>query len=348
MAPPSGAARRGHRSPAGAQSSDRRAKKRPNPDRTTAGGRDRSSQPRLGERIEFPCLVCGDGSADATYRLTSDGYPDWLIGCFSASCRDLGGAYLGDLGDALGAGRDASKAEIVNALRALPSAQTAANGRNGRREPLPTDSHLAGWRARLWADSGALAYLRGRGLADETIRRAGIGYGEFHGRPPAFMLPVRNRRGGLLTLKERYWPELWTDPTERQHKSRTLAGRGSHLYPALGDERSVILAAGEFDVLVTAQEFEGVAVVTPTTGTAIRDGLLEDFSGRRVALIYDVGEEDAAGRNAARLREAGADAFGVGLPLPRRGDDLTDWLVTYERTADDLRDLIRRARRSHG
>ncbi|MCA1699378.1 MAG: hypothetical protein LC790_10985, partial [Actinobacteria bacterium] len=40
-------------------------------------------------------------------------------------------------------------------------APVTATGRNGAPEKLPTESALAGARARLWADYDALAYLRG-------------------------------------------------------------------------------------------------------------------------------------------------------------------------------------------
>lgn len=138
----------------------------------------------------------------------------------------------------------------------------------------------------------------------------------------------------------------------KRRKVRTLA-RPSCLYPALHAERKVVLCAGMFDALALGQELRaagrpGTAVVTPTTGTSIRRDLLAGFAGREVAVVYDLGEEDAAERNTRRLRDAGAEAWAVTLPLPNRGDDLNDWFVKYGRTADDLRALIRDARTKRG
>lgn len=298
--------------------------------------------PAVGERIECDCPSCGRPDFNATYS-AKYGAPEWLLGCWTAGCP---GNDLGALAELVGAPDGGTLKEDPRPYLA-ERGHSGPGRRGGRPEALPTAAQLAGAQARLWADANALAYLRGRGLTDKTVHRAELGYAEFHGRPAAFWLPVRNGRGGLLTLKERYWPELWNG-----RKSRTLGGRGSHLYPALGAEQHVVLAAGELDALVTAQEFaaagiESVAVVTPTTGTQVRDDLLEELAGRRVALVYDVGEEAAAEGNAGRLQEAGADrAWAVPLGLPNEGDDLTTWFVTYRRTADELRRLIRRAGRA--
>jgi hypothetical protein len=285
--------------------------------------------------VAAPC--CGKAM---TVRISRSGAV--LCGCFSHGVEGVA--------DALGVPvwKLLDDPARLLAAHAVPGARTAT-GRS-RPEKLPTPAQLAGWEARLWSEPDAIAWLKARGFTDETIRRAGIGYGQFHGRPPAFMLPVRNGIGGLLTLKERYWPELWTDKDGREHKSRTLLGRGSHLCPALGETARVVLCAGEFDALkfgaeIAAAGIEGVEVVSPTSGTAIKDELLEEFVGRSVPVVYDVGEEDAAERTVARLRETGADAWVVPLPLPRRGDDINDWFV-YGRSVKGLLSLIRRARRA--
>ena len=304
-------------------------------DRTTLCGRPTGGQPGR-ETFEYDCPRCGKRNR------VREGRELPLFACFG--CGDA------ELADALGVElwRLIEDPWQYLAPYRAGSGQRGEGSAGGRREALPGAPE--GWEKRLWARTDALAYLRSRGLTDETIREAGIGYGSYHDRPGAFMLAVRDAAGELLTLKERYWPTRWIGPDGETHKTRTLAGRGSHLYPSLRRQRRVILCAGEFDALVTAQEFQaadiyGRAVVTATSGTSLGE-LVGEFAGRAVAVVYDVGEEAYAERNAKRLCEAGADAWAVPLALPERGDDLNDWFVKYGRGAAELLDLIRRTRRA--
>jgi hypothetical protein len=67
------------------------------------------------------------------------------------------------------------------------------------------------------------------------------------------------------------------------------------------------------------------------------------FRGRRVPVIYDAGDaRDAAYTAAGKLRAAGADAWVVDLASAglKKGEDITDWFVTYGRNKADLIDLI--------
>jgi hypothetical protein len=68
------------------------------------------------------------------------------------------------------------------------------------------------------------------------------------------------------------------------------------------------------------------------------------FVGRGVAVCFDVGEEATAEKRAKALVAAGARKVVVvrladaGL---EHGEDLTDWFARYDRSALELRDLIR-------
>src|SRR4051812_16458604 len=85
---------------------------------TNNSERAKSIAPEIGEKIEYPCYVCEGGNADATYLIDAGtGRPSWSIRCFTASCESRGGAYLCDLGEALGLGRGATKDELVAELR---------------------------------------------------------------------------------------------------------------------------------------------------------------------------------------------------------------------------------------
>jgi hypothetical protein len=310
--------------------------------RTQRGGpKAARATPALGDRVEFTCPVCGDGNADATYIISRIVCaPEWRIDCFSESCKVRRGAYLGDLGDSLGLGHFASKDELVAALRHYGRRLATT----GAPETPPTEAHFAGWHQRLLASREALDRLQMHyGLTLATIRQHQIGYGTVHGRPLAFMIPVRDSAGGLLTVVERFWPQPWRR-NGKPVKKRVLRGHGSHLFPELPSEGPILLAAGMFDALATRQH--GLPGVTPTSGTSLKPELRPAFAGRHVAVVYDVGEEASAARNAARLREVGADAWVVRLGLRRKGADVADWFARYGRSADQLTDRIQRARRA--
>ena len=105
-----------------------------------------------------------------------------------------------------------------------------------------------------------------------------------------------------------------------------------------------MLVAGICDVGLGWQE--GLPVVAATSGSAFPAALVAAFSGKRVAVAFDVGEEALAEIAAAKLVAAGAEAWVVSLPMPEKGDDLTDWFVKYGRTAGDLLRVAARARRA--
>jgi hypothetical protein len=58
-------------------------------------------------------------------------------------------------------------------------------------------------------------------------------------------------------------------------------------------------------------------------------------------VVYDAGLDPS--RTLKRLADVGAIAWAVDLPLPSKGDDLTDWFVEYGRSAGELRDVCNAA-----
>ena len=103
--------------------------------------------------------------------------------------------------------------------------------------------------------------------------------------------------------------------------------------------RFVLLVAGFFDGFVGRQSS---APAISTIGANLPLHLVSDLAGRRVAVAYDVGEEDASEATVARLRRADCEAWVVrlgklGLPP---GGDLSDWYLGGGTTAALLR-LIR-------
>jgi hypothetical protein len=219
---------------------------------------------------------------------------------------------------------------------------------------MPSLALADGWVAALGSNANALDWLRDqRGLTSETIRDARIGYAKSGVPGPwsdygAFTLPVLEEDGKIVTLRKRFWPRT---PVTHKNKPVKMAGpRGvpAVLYPDIPHGAAVLLCEGEFDCLVARQH--GLPAVTSTAGTSWNVEWDERVVGRRVAVIYDAGSNSLrlARRTVDRLREAGAAAAWA-VDLRRagltQGEDLTDWFVTYGRSADRLVRLIARERR---
>ena len=300
------------------------------------------------DKATIRCPLCDSGTADVTAR---PGGGFWL-GCWSCAAEGVGrGEWLREVAREVGA--PGGGALLDEPWRWLAGYTTSAAPRRGRVAPLPDLSMIDGWHAALLSDEDALRYLRRkRGLKDRVIRGNQIGYA-VRGAPgpyrnaAAFTLPVFNATGELVNVRKRFWPDL---PSDRGRAMRYvgLGGRGTHLYPGLPDFRlafadlDAILVAGEFDALVGRAH--RLPTVTATSGAMLPDALADEFAEWSVAVLFDHGERKAATRAVRLLRDAGADAWRVPPGMPRRGDDLTDFFVSYRRTRGDLLRRVLRSR----
>ena len=216
--------------------------------------------------------------------------------------------------------------------------------------------------AQLWETPEALAYLRGRGLSDDTIRAAGLGWNprDWHEAP--------NRWG--LTRKRRGWlPSGWVIPWELQGalwrvnvrrpegdpKYIGPAGFSNALYgaDALACGRPAILVEGELDALTIRQAAGDMVapVATGSTGGARRPrwvARLATASTVLVAFDTDEGGEKAASSwlgvlgNARRWRPYWRDAS----QMLQDGADVRAWAVAGlgdDAHADAMADLEREA-----
>lgn len=192
-------------------------------------------------------------------------------------------------------------------------------------QPLPTQQALRAAQRALWGHARRLGYLTGqRGLTRGQIRRYGLGYDD------GYLLPVYDEAGDLLTVvRHRPW--------KQRCRYDVPNGSQAALYPSVPHGEAVILTAGMFDALIGRRY--GLPTVTTTCGVRMPHELAARFSAKRVAVVFDVGEEDEADEVVARLP---CEAWPVRLPLPE-GGDLSDWFVGHKRTRRELLMLVREA-----
>ena len=300
------------------------------------GGGGNSSTPRT---YRYVCLLCNRPNGSLTRR---EGR--WLLNCWSC---EPGGPYITALAQALGT--DGGRL-LSNPPQYLgPYLVGRAAGKRRKPAPLPSDEALDGWQRALLDSPLLLRYLRRRrGLSEESVRRWDLGWDEAH---QGFTLPVYDRTGALVNVT---WRALSQDfglcgsngrYLQTRKKVHRLAGRRAAdgclpLYPDVPPEGPLLLVEGEFDALVARQN--GLPAVTGLLGQLWVGAWDEAVRGRRVAVVYDTGAEQAAAATVQKLREASASAaWLVRLGLPNRGDDVVDWFVTYRRSTRALLRLIR-------
>ena len=199
----------------------------------------------------------------------------------------------------------------------------------------------------LWSDVGsrALDYLRRRGLSDETIRRAALGY-----HPGPFRAPA-NQWGRTTWLAQGIvipwlieggiWRLTIRDDrvTEGNRRYLQVSGGSNGLYltqSLLLKRQAVVLLEGEFDALSVAQECGDLVAVVATGTTkgshtprwvsllAQQEQVLVAFDAER-----DKGDVDAEWwtrrlGNAQRLRPLWSDAN----QMLQDGVNLREWVST--------------------
>ena len=290
-------------------------------------------------RFSFQCRCGAAGTAVYGPVYRRGGADGWLVSCWRCTAAGVRpGDYLRALAKEVGA--SGGSVLLDDPLHHLGHLVTAVGTGERDPAPLPNEEQLRKWARQLFHED-AWGWLRkARGLSPATIRKAHLGY---DGR--AVVIPIFGPDGALVNVKRRYWPDPWfTRPKGDAVWKQTLTGRGAQLYPNVPAKGRIILCAGETDALLARQH--GLPAVTTTCGATLPDALVPELmpGGRDIDVVYDVGEEIAAEATAGKLRAVGANAVAVGLGLPARGQDLTDFFLSG-RTARDLRALARLARR---
>jgi hypothetical protein len=251
-----------------------------------------------------------------------------------------GGAW-----ELLRAGYLLSGSQLHDGPEASPECRWHDAGRRLPRapDPMPTPVQFAVWRRERRRRTDLLAWLADRGLPEVSEWFWGYGQPDPN-RPPGVVIPIPPRRP--VTYRIRFWPDPWIP--SGGDKPVKIAGPRGHpvrLWPDLPSGGEIILCEGELDAAL-ALYHDLRAVSTP--GMMIKTELATALgrSVDRVPVIFDVGDnaDVAADRAVGLIKAAGAEAWPVRLPLKHENDDIGDWFVTYRRTAQELRELIRTAR----
>lgn len=274
------------------------------------------------------CPVCGAGHAHATVTTNAPPYGRTLLNCYK--CGSGYDSYAHEVADCIGVSIGDLLRDPIRYLRPFIADDARAVGRGGQACPAPLGD-ISAFHRRLLAEPARLGHLTDeRGLWRETIVSHRLGW---DGR--SFVIPVTF--GGVLQTVVRYRP--W----RQKRRYVVLRGRGSWPYPEVPAGRAVVLVAGIMDALVARQH--GLPAVTMTCGKTLpQDWALSFGASKRVAVMYDSGEEASAARSVEMLRPYVSSAWVVPLPLPP-GDDVADWFVRYGRTPDELLELVRRAQK---
>jgi hypothetical protein len=223
------------------------------------------------------------------------------------------------------------------ARKAVPLRKTARLTTPPR--PLPSPQRLQELTERLLRNTEKLRYLRdNRGLSKKIIQRYRLGWDGHR-----YTIPIYDEDGELVNVR-RY------DPWSKDAKDKMVSwsrGTGSRrLYglDALEEFETVILVEGEMDKLIGRQY--GLPTLTHTGGATAWDPAWNGyFEGKKVFICYDC---DTAGRRGARkvydhLKKVAAEVHIITLPLPRDGDDLTNYFVDNDRSAAEFYVLMKEA-----
>lgn len=183
------------------------------------------------------------------------------------------------------------------------------------------------------------AWLHGRGLTEETIDRAQLGYQSSGRYRDAIVIPYFDARGELRNVRYRH---LRHNPPAKYESPK---GFGTHLYNVAATQNDVVaICEGEFDALVLEQlGFSAVAIPGVNTWQREWRWLFRDCD--LVLVVIDMAstrEEDADAR-AAEERARARIAAQVGtvtscevVELPD-GNDVTDLYLT---DPDKLKELL--------
>lgn len=183
----------------------------------------------------------------------------------------------------------------------------------------------------LWSEQGerAIQYLKRRGLTEETIWRARLGY--IPGPPWEWLKIGKLTVPCGIVIPWLVGKELWAVKVRRAAglpKYTQIAGGSAHgLYNAanLEGHETVLFVEGEFDALLAEQEcggLVGVATLGSASGALNPHWLPLLLHCKTILIAYDA--DEAGMKGAARLQALTARARPIKLP---HGKDITEFFL---------------------
>lgn len=268
---------------------------------------------------------------------------------FSDACKVLGGHQEAPTAPRVAKRSEKERSRPVLSETEAPSAAWQARGRQ----------FAAYCQGQLWQDDKALGYLRDRGLCDDTIRDAGLGYNpkELRDSPDRWGLdgkPVWLPVGWVIPCES--GGDLWYIKVRRpQDEPKYLTVKGGKLtvygLDALVQAHytDAIICEGEFDALLLRQHVGalcGVLALGSASKGLDMQAISELVAIRRVWLALDA--DQAGNKGTEKLLATSARMHP--LPVPggndvtdawRAGHDLVAWVVPSIGPKDRDRRLLR-------
>ncbi|MHB8994580.1 MAG: hypothetical protein ACYC63_04945 [Armatimonadota bacterium] len=183
--------------------------------------------------------------------------------------------------------------------------------------------HAAQWAAAVWQSPTALAYLRGRGISDQSIRSWGIGFcgdtSNIMGNRVTF--PVLDIGGNVVSISGRTItnekPKSWHYPFK---KERYLFGM-----QLLTSCPFVVIVEGQVDAILVRQQGYHTVAVMGSSLSPIAAAFLRLFTGR--AVVYpdsEAGDEKAYAKALKWLPQLRAAGLKAVFPKQPYWDDSSD------------------------
>jgi hypothetical protein len=174
-----------------------------------------------------------------------------------------------------------------------------------------------------------------RGLTAETAKKFRIGY---DGK--RLTIPIFNEFDWCVNIR-RY--DLFRSGGPKMVSWAEGYGK-ARLFPLSSLKGStVVVVEGELDAIIGLQE--GINCISPSGGsTSWNDDWGKLFKDKSVIIVPD---NDDPGRKGAELRRKSISKYAasckvVSLPVKGEGEDLTDWLMKYGGSGEELRRLARK------
>lgn len=179
-----------------------------------------------------------------------------------------------------------------------------------------------------------------RGIKPDTAKQFNLGW-----RGNRLWIPILNDQGMVVDVRRH-------DILKRLSKGMKVLpyrkGFGAaRLFPRSNmGSPSILLCEGELDTILAIQE--GVPAVCITSGAMVwPEELTSEFEGKRITIIPDNDKagRDGASRRSAALSEVAKSVKVVKLPVKKKGEDLTDWILDYSGDPKTLSSITKKTRK---